>query len=158
MASSLFWAPFVALLLAYHAVAAPCDIYAAAGTPCVGAFSLLRALRADYSGPLYVVRRATDNTTRAVPLLSPGGFVNASVQDEFCVGTSCEVWKIVDQSLYSNDLSVAPPGGNRRHVDNGVNASALPMHMPDGSRAYGALFLKDAFQGYRIDITNGVAV
>ncbi len=139
------------------AVSLPCDIYAAAGTPCVGAFSLLRSLRADYSGPLYYVRRATDNTTAAVPL-SASGLVNASVQEEFCAGTSCVVWRIVDQSLYNNDLTTAPPGGSARHVDNGVNASALPVHMPDGSRAYGALFVHGANQGYRIDITNNVAM
>jgi len=138
--------------------ALPCDTYAAAGTPCVGAFSLLRALRAGFGGPLYYVRRASDNTTAAVPLLSAGGFVNASVQEEFCAGTSCVVWRLVDQSLYNNDLTPAPPGGSARHVDNGVDASALPVRMPDGSRAYGALFVHGANQGYRIDITNGVAV
>lgn len=150
-----------ALVLAFFAGAAaslPCDTYAAAGTPCVGAFSLLRALRAGYDGPLYYVRRATDNTTTAVPLSAPGGLVNASAQEEFCAGTSCVVWRIVDQSLYNNDLTTAPPGGSGRHVDNGVNASALPVHMPDGSRAYGALFVHGANQGYRIDITNNVAV
>lgn len=146
------------LVFARATASLPCDTYAAAGTPCVGAFSLLRALRADYSGPLYYVRRATDNTTAAVPLSAPGGLVNASVQEEFCAGTSCAVWRIVDQSLYNNDLTPAPPGGSARHVDNGVNASALPVRMPDGSRAYGALFVHGANQGYRIDITNGVAV
>jgi hypothetical protein len=124
----------------------------------VGAFSLLRGLRADYGGPLYFVRRASDNTTRAVPLSAPGGLVNASAQEEFCVGTSCVVWRIVDQSLYNNDLTPAPPGGSARHVDAGVNASALPVTLPGGLRGYGALFVHGANQGYRIDITNGVAV
>lgn len=31
----------------------PCDIYAAAGTPCVAAHSTTRALYASYSGALY---------------------------------------------------------------------------------------------------------
>src|SRR5678816_396948 len=31
----------------------PCDIYAAAGAPCVAAHSTTRALYAAYSGPLY---------------------------------------------------------------------------------------------------------
>jgi len=148
---------FALLLLARSAAALPCDTYAAAGTPCVGAFSLLRALRADYGGPLYYVRRASDNTTVPIPLLAPGGFVNTSAQDQFCAGTSCAVWRIVDQSLYSNDLTPAPPGGSARHVDNGVNASALPVHLPDGSLGYGALCVLGANQGYRFDLTNGVA-
>ena len=32
--------------------AAPCDVYAEEDTPCVGAFSLVRALFREYSGPL----------------------------------------------------------------------------------------------------------
>jgi len=42
-------------------------------------------------------------------------------------------------------------------VDNGVNATALPVGLPDGSRGFGLLFESGANQGYRIDITNGVA-
>lgn len=138
--------------------AAPCDVLGAAGTPCVGAFSLVRALSAAYDGPLYVVRRASDNTTAAVRTASPGGFAAAAAQDAFCAGTACTVWRLVDQSAYNNDLTVAPPGGAARHVDNGVNASALPVRLPDGSRAYGARFVAGANEGYRVDITNGVAV
>jgi hypothetical protein len=140
------------------ASAGPCDLYDAAGSPCVGAFSLLRALYQGYAGPLYYVRRASDNNTRAIPLLSPGGYANASVQEAFCAGTSCAVWRLVDQSPFNNDLTPAPPGGSARHVDNGVNASALPVTLPNGMRAYGALFSHGGNQGYRIDITNGVAV
>ena len=36
----------------------PCDIYAAAGTPCVAAHSTTRALYASYSGPFYRVHGA----------------------------------------------------------------------------------------------------
>src|SRR2546429_3190565 len=35
----------------------PCDIYAAAGDPCVAAHSTTRALYATYDGPLYQVLR-----------------------------------------------------------------------------------------------------
>jgi hypothetical protein len=147
----------LAAVCAVSASAGPCDVYATGAAPCVAAFSTLRSLFASYSGPLYVVRRASDNTTRAVPTRAPGGYADAGVQDAFCAGTDCEVWKIVDQSAFSNDLATAPPGGSARHVDNGVNASALPVRLPDGSRAYGALFVSGANQGYRIDITNSVA-
>ena len=41
-----------------------CDIYAAAGTPCVAAYSTVRALYAAYDGPLYQVKRASDGTHR----------------------------------------------------------------------------------------------
>jgi hypothetical protein len=43
----------------------PCDIYASAGTPWVAAHSTTRALFAAYNGPLYQVRRASDNATRS---------------------------------------------------------------------------------------------
>ncbi|MYR55864.1 alpha-L-arabinofuranosidase, partial [Streptomyces sp. SID625] len=38
----------------------PCDIYGAAGTPCVAAHSTTRALLSSYAGPLYQVTRASD--------------------------------------------------------------------------------------------------
>ena len=37
----------------------PCDIYAAGGTPCVAAYSTVRALYVSYDGPLYQVQRAS---------------------------------------------------------------------------------------------------
>src|SRR6478752_10257697 len=55
------------------ASAAPCDIYASGGTPCVAAHSTTRALFDAYNGPLYQVRRSSDNTTRDIGLLSVGG-------------------------------------------------------------------------------------
>src|ERR1700745_2558715 len=67
----------------------PCDIYAANGTPCVAAHSTTRALFGSYSGPLYQVRRASDNATTNISPLSAGGVANAATQDSFCAGTSC---------------------------------------------------------------------
>ena len=43
-----------------------CDIYGAAGTPCVAAHSMTRALYADYSGNLYEVQRSSDNTRLSI--------------------------------------------------------------------------------------------
>lgn len=72
------------LLCATAAYAAPCDIYGLAGTPCVGAYSLTRSLYSAYQGPLYqVISRPSNNIKNIFPL-TPGGFVNASSQDEFC--------------------------------------------------------------------------
>jgi hypothetical protein len=47
----------------------PCDIYAAAGTPCVAAHSTTRALYAAYNGPLYQVKRASDGATTNIGTL-----------------------------------------------------------------------------------------
>ena len=41
----------------------PCDIYVAAGYPCVVAHSTTRALYASYNGPLYQVMRQSDGKT-----------------------------------------------------------------------------------------------
>ena len=113
--------------------------------------------RAPDDGPLYQVRRSTDNTTLAVPLLAPGGFADVSAVGAFCAGANCTVWRLYDQSAYNNDLTTAPEGGTGRHIDNGVNATALPLRLPSGGRVYAASFVSGANQGYRIDITNNVA-
>ena len=65
----------------------PCDIYAAGGTPCVAAHSTTRALYASYNGPLYQVRRLSDNAVKnigvvpptALPFPDPGGYADAAV-------------------------------------------------------------------------------
>ena len=49
----------------------PCDIYAAAGDPCVAAHSTTRALYASYSGPLYQVLRQSDGKTLNIGVVQP---------------------------------------------------------------------------------------
>jgi alpha-L-arabinofuranosidase B-like protein len=49
----------------------PCDIYAAAGTPCVAAHSTTRALYASYNGPLYRVMRLSDKQVKDVGVIQP---------------------------------------------------------------------------------------
>src|SRR4051794_21716906 len=76
----------------------PCDIYAAAGDPCVAAHSTVRALYARYNGPLYQVLRQSDGKTLDIGLVSSataranhdgGGYANAAAQDLFCANTYC---------------------------------------------------------------------
>src|ERR1051326_5738269 len=80
----------------------PCDIYAAGGTPCVAAHSTTRALYGAYNGPLYQVRRASDNTTRDIGPLAAGDVANAAAQYSFCSGTTCLITVIYDQSGRGN--------------------------------------------------------
>ncbi len=87
----------------------PCDIYQSDNTPCVAAHSTVRALYAAYDGKLYQVRRASDKTTKDIPVASPGGFADSSVQDSFCTGTTCTISYIYDQSPAKNDLPLSPP-------------------------------------------------
>ncbi|RPF31183.1 arabinofuranosidase catalytic domain-containing protein [Streptomyces sp. TLI_185] len=95
----------------------PCDLYAAGGTPCVAAHSTVRALYGSYNGPLYQVRRASDNATKDVGVLAPGGFADAAAQDSFCAGTSCVITVVRDQSGHGNDLwyqgSAQVPGSSQ---------------------------------------------
>ncbi|SHM87052.1 arabinofuranosidase catalytic domain-containing protein [Actinacidiphila paucisporea] len=132
----------------------PCDIYASGGTPCVAAHSTTRALYSSYSGPLYQVRRSSDNTTRDVGLLSPGGYADASAQDSFCSGTSCVITVIYDQSGRSNNLTQAPAGSAAGGPDNLANATAAPTTV-GGHKAYGVFVAPGT--GYRNNHTNGIA-
>src|SRR5258708_36391420 len=97
---------------AFAATSLPCDIYASAGTPCVAAHSSVRALFGAYSGNLYQVKRASDNTTTNIGTLSVGGYANAAAQDSFCSGTTCTVTILYDQSGKNNHLTIGPAGGN----------------------------------------------
>ena len=87
----------------------PCDIYAAGGTPCVAAHSVVRALYGTYNGPLYQVRRTSDTTLKKdIYPVSPGGYANAATVDSFLKGTTGgTVSKIYDQSTNKNDLTVS---------------------------------------------------
>src|SRR4051812_35233121 len=81
----------------------PCDIYAAAGTPCVAAHSTTRALYASYNGPLYEVKRQSDNAVKDIGVVQPsasdaGGYADAAAQDAFCAHTICWITRLYDQS------------------------------------------------------------
>src|SRR5579884_3465822 len=80
----------------------PCDIYAAAGDPCVAAHSTTRALYASYNGPLYQVLRQSDGKTLDIGVVQgsgsdPGGYANAAAQDAFCANTYCWTSIVYDQ-------------------------------------------------------------
>ena len=88
----------------------PCDIYAAAGTPCVAAHAITRALYADYDGPLYRVNKT--DAVLDIGVVATGGVADASAVDAFCPNVGdCFVDIIYDQSGQGNDLGLAPKGG-----------------------------------------------
>ena len=131
----------------------PCDIYAAAGDPCVAAHSTTRALYAAYNGPLYQVQRASDNTTLDVPTLRAGGVANAAAQDTFCANTVCYLAKIYDQSGKGNHLTQAgifTPYPNRGTRPGGGDNLAIATQAPitiSGHKAYGVYTMPG--MGYR---------
>jgi hypothetical protein len=136
------------------ATQAPCDIYAANGTPCVAAHSTTRALFSSYSGRLYQVKRASNGATTDIQTLSPGGFANAAAQDSFCAGTTCVITIIYDQTSRHNNLTQAPGGGAAGGPDALANASALPV-TAGGHKVYGVFVAPGV--GYRNDAASGIA-
>jgi non-reducing end alpha-L-arabinofuranosidase len=145
----------------------PCDIYAAAGTPCVAAHSTTRALYASYSGPLYQVLRMSDGKTLDIgvvqPVASPvpdaGGYANAAAQDAFCAHTYCWIAKIYDQSPKHNDLVQAPRGGFSGPAMGGFNnlpvADMAPVTIM-GHKVYGVFIAPG--MGLRQNDPKGTAV
>jgi non-reducing end alpha-L-arabinofuranosidase len=129
----------------------PCDIYAAGGTPCVAAYSTVRALYGSYGGPLYQVQRS-DGSYLNIGLTSAGGDVNAAPQVSFCAGTTCTITRIYDQSSHHSDLPISWggfwPGPGPNGSDVGANAMALPVTI-NGNQAFGVRITPGT--GYRVD-------
>jgi non-reducing end alpha-L-arabinofuranosidase len=132
----------------------PCDIYASGGTPCVAAHSTTRALYGSYDGPLYQVRRSSDNTTTNISPLAAGGVANAATQNSFCAGTTCVITEIFDQSGNGNNLTDAPGGGAAGGPDGLANATAAPVTV-GGQPAYGVYIAQG--DGYRDNSTRNIA-
>ncbi|MBW4025919.1 MAG: alpha-N-arabinofuranosidase [Acidobacteria bacterium] len=150
-----------------HRPEGPCDIYAAAGDPCVAAHSTTRALYASYNGPLYQILRQSDGKTLDIgvvqPVASPsadqGGYADAAAQDAFCANTYCWITKIYDQSPKHNDLAQAPRGGFSGPSLGGFNNLPLADMAPItimGHKAYG-IFIEPGM-GLRKDDAKGTAV
>jgi hypothetical protein len=142
----------------------PCDIYAAAGTPCVAAHSTTRALYAAYDGPLYQVERQSDGAVKDIGVVpaagsDPGGYADAAAQDAFCANTVCWITTLYDQSPNHNDLTQAPRGGFSGPALGGFNNLPLADMAPvtvGGHKAYG-VFIEPGM-GLRNDNPRNTAV
>ena len=145
----------------------PCDIYGAAGTPCVAAHSTTRALSASYNGPLYQVKRQSDGRTLDVgvvqPVASPvpdaGGYASASAQDTFCANTICLITRIYDQSGKGNHLYQAPPGplfpGPAKGAFDTQPIADMAAITIGGRKAYGVYIMPG--MGFRNNDAAGIA-
>ncbi|WP_369188640.1 arabinofuranosidase catalytic domain-containing protein [Streptomyces sp. R08] len=133
----------------------PCDIYGAAGTPCVAAHSTTRALVSSYNGPLYQVTRASDGATADIGVLAQGGYADAGRQDTFCQNTTCRISKVYDQTSRHNDLTPGP-AGTAGGVDRGADAGEIAV-TAGGHKVYGIWISPGV--GYRYTgVASGVAV
>jgi non-reducing end alpha-L-arabinofuranosidase len=135
----------------------PCDIYAAASTPCIGAYSRVRALSSTYTGPLYQVRRGaanpTQNTgaggeTQDIGMLA-NGFADKAAQDAFCGAQPCSVSVLYDQSGQGNNLTVAKAGcyTGTASEDDYESSATDGQVTASGNPVYG-LFMRN-HEGYR---------
>lgn len=140
----------------------PCDIFAAANVKCAAAHSTVRALYASYSGKLYKIKRASDNTYQDIGLLEPGGVADSSVQDTFCANTKCTITRVYDQSGNGNfveaetqdaeDTSVRPQAGN-----NAMSAAnAMQEALTVGGKKVYSLYMKQAQAYWRNGSKTGV--
>ena len=143
----------------------PCDIYAAGNTPCVAAHSTIRALFAAYNGNLYQVKRASDGTSKDIPVLSPGGVANSSTQDSFCSGTTCTILRVYDQSAHGNFLEAETPdstlgeGANAHTGHTGMTAASATAEslMVGGHKVY-SLYTKPSQAYWRDGSKSGMPV
>jgi len=142
----------------------PCDIYAAAGYPCVAAHSSTRALYASYNGPLYQVMRQSDGRTLEIGVAQPlgddpGGYADAAAQDAFCANTLCWITAVYDQSGNANHLVQAPPGTFRGPATGGFNTLPIADMAPVtimGHKAYGVYIIPG--MGLRNNDAKGLAI
>jgi len=74
----------------------PCDVLAAAGTPCVAAYSFTRRMLAGYANNLFQLTRASDGAKQDIGTVS-SGYVNVPVMNSFCANTTCTWTEIYDQ-------------------------------------------------------------
>lgn len=103
------------LLLATTAHPAPCDIFAAGGTPCVAAHSVTRALYSNFSGRLYQVNRTRDGALLDVRALTAGGYADAAAQDAFCGAGALRGLPALDTVVHL--VPTALPSYSFRHCD-----------------------------------------
>lgn len=135
----------------------PCDIYAAASTPCGAAYSMVRALSSKYSGPLYQVRsgssstnRGTGGTTKDIGMTSDG-FADTAAVDTFCTGTTCTVSKLYDQSGNGNDMvraSKGPTGNGTHSGDDCYESTVTKGSVTAGGHKVYVLYMAQ-YEGYR---------
>jgi non-reducing end alpha-L-arabinofuranosidase len=136
----------------------PCDIYAAADTPCVGAYSTIRRLSKTYTGPLYQVRSGSSaqNTGEGGVVhdieMTTEGFADAAGQDAACGGSICTISLLYDQSGNDNHLSVAKkgsPAGSPTAAEDDYESIADEQELTLGDHRVYALYMK-AHEGYRL--------
>lgn len=137
---------------------APCDIYGAANNTCVAAHSTIRALFSAYTGPLYQVKRASDGTTKDIPVKSAGGFADSAQQDAFCTGTTCTIWRVYDQSGHGNFLEAETPDSSVKGAQGQTAANATAESLTVGGNKVYSLYTRPRQAYWRDGSKSGMPV
>jgi hypothetical protein len=136
----------------------PCDVYAAANTPCVAAYSTVRGLSKAYTGPLFQVRNGSSakNTGTGGMLkdimMTVDGYADTAAIDAFCAGTICTVAKLYDQSGNANHMGAAKKGntaGGATGAEDDYESSATKGAVTAGGHKVYSLYM-DKHEGYRL--------
>ena len=116
----------------------------------------MRALYADYMGPLYKACR-TDGRCADIKAIEADGFADIAAQEDFCAAGDCLIAKVYDQSPRGNHLaqriSCVPGQGCVYHQM--VNATQHKIGVAQSLEVFGMWF--DPGHGYNVDVTTGVA-
>src|SRR5689334_3288922 len=136
----------------------PCDIYEAASTPCVGAYSTIRRIRAAYTGPLFQVRSGSNAMNTGTGGMThdiaqdADGFALMSAINAVCMSTTCTVSLLYDQSGKGNNLTVAKKGltngGQWAGMDDFETVVNSKGQLNVGGRSVWSLYMAER-QGYR---------
>jgi hypothetical protein len=136
----------------------PCDIYEAASTPCVGAYSTIRRIRAAYTGPLFQVRSGSNAMNTGTGGMThdiaqdADGFALMSAINAVCMSTTCTVSLLYDQSGKGNNLNVAKKGltngGQWAGMDDFETVINSKGQLNVGGRQVWSLYMAER-QGYR---------
>jgi len=138
----------------FAAATCPCEIYKNGGTPCIAAHSTVRLLVSAYTGPLYQVRRSSDNTTKDISPISGGTAADGASQDAFCKGTQCVITKIYDQSGKGNFVEYQGAGSSVGGVANPAVATADSLHL-GGHKVY-SVYIQQGMSYWRNGSLSGV--
>ncbi len=127
-----------------NGVPLPCEVLEGAGLDCVSAHSSVRLIVPGYAGPLYQLKRASDNATMDIGTVD--GYADAAQHDTFCPDGACTMEILYDQSGIGNHLTSSPPSSINPNRGAPVKASMLPVTI-SGRSVYGMLFRPG--MGYR---------
>jgi hypothetical protein len=131
----------------------------------IAAHSTVRALYANYTGPLYTVFQNSSNKSEDILVMKPGGFADVAQHESLCpkIG-ECVISRVVDQSGNGNDLAPRDDRGVPNHnkpgkygiYHNPVDASKHKIYVGgNNTQVYGMYF--DSGMGYKNNRTTGIA-